>query len=83
MGAEVIIPGHQKPGMQFDKSSLDFTREYLRATNEELSKKSNEIDFYNAMNKRFPQANLLIHNWMNAIHLHAKCMIGEYSGLPD
>jgi glyoxylase-like metal-dependent hydrolase (beta-lactamase superfamily II) len=83
MGAEVIIPGHQKPGMRFDKSSLDFTREYLRATNEELSKKSNEVDFYNAMNKRFPQANLLIHNWMNAIHLHAKCMIGEYSGLPD
>ena len=36
MGAEVIIPGHQKPGMQFDKSSLHFTRDYLVATEEDF-----------------------------------------------
>ena len=29
MGAEVIIPGHQKPGMPFDSSSYTFTKDYL------------------------------------------------------
>ena len=45
MGAEVIIPGHQKPGMQFDKSSLDFTREYIVATEEELVKTGHRCRF--------------------------------------
>ncbi len=45
MGAEVIIPGHQKPGMQFDKSSLDFTREYIVATEEELARTSTVAEF--------------------------------------
>ena len=59
MGAEVIIPGHQKPGMQFDKSSLDFTREYLVATEEELARTDDVASFYYAMAERFPEANLL------------------------
>ena len=59
MGAEVIIPGHQKPGMQFDKSSLDFTREYLIATEEELARNDDVAGFYYAMAERFPEANLL------------------------
>jgi glyoxylase-like metal-dependent hydrolase (beta-lactamase superfamily II) len=66
MGAEVIIPGHQKPGMQFDKSSLDFTREYVVATEEELARNDTVGGFYYAMNKRFPDANLFISNDMNA-----------------
>jgi glyoxylase-like metal-dependent hydrolase (beta-lactamase superfamily II) len=66
MGAEVIIPGHQKPGMQFDKSSLDFTREYVVATEEELARTDSVAEFYFAMLKRFPQANLFISNDMNA-----------------
>jgi glyoxylase-like metal-dependent hydrolase (beta-lactamase superfamily II) len=66
MGAEVIIPGHQKPGMQFDKSSLDFTREYIVATEEELARTDSVAEFYLAMLKRFPQANLFISNDMNA-----------------
>ena len=66
MGAEVIIPGHQKPGMQFDRSSLDFTREYVVATDEELARTDSVAEFYLAMVKRFPQANLLISNDMNA-----------------
>lgn len=66
MDAEVIIPGHQKPGMQFDKSSLDFTREYIRVTEEELARTESVGDFYFAMNSRFPQANLFISNDMNA-----------------
>jgi glyoxylase-like metal-dependent hydrolase (beta-lactamase superfamily II) len=67
MGAEVIIPGHQKPGMQFDKSSLAFTREYLVATEEELAETDEVGAFYYAMAERFPEANLLhLSNEMNA-----------------
>jgi glyoxylase-like metal-dependent hydrolase (beta-lactamase superfamily II) len=66
MGAEVIIPGHQRPGMQFDKSSLDFTREYIVATDEELVRTSSVAEFYCAMVNRFPQANLFISNDMNS-----------------
>lgn len=67
MGAEVIIPGHQKLGMQFDRSSLDFTREYLLATEEELARTDDVAGFYYAMAERFPEANLLhLSNEMNA-----------------
>ena len=66
MGAEVIIPGHQKPGMQFDRNSLDFTREYVVATDEELPRTDSVAEFYFAMLNRFPQANLFISNDMNA-----------------
>ncbi len=66
MGAEVIIPGHQKPGMPFDSSSFTFTKEYLMATEEELEKTEDEAGFYYAMVKRFPDANLFISNEMNA-----------------
>jgi glyoxylase-like metal-dependent hydrolase (beta-lactamase superfamily II) len=67
MGAEVIIPGHQKPGMQFDRGSLDFTREYLAATEEEMVQQETVAGFYYAMAERFPQAILLhLSNEMNA-----------------
>jgi glyoxylase-like metal-dependent hydrolase (beta-lactamase superfamily II) len=66
MDAEVIIPGHQKPGMPFDSSSYDFTRDYLIATDEELARTNDVAGFYYAMVKRFPEANLFISNEMNA-----------------
>ncbi|MCJ7791328.1 MAG: hypothetical protein MUP49_02795, partial [Dehalococcoidia bacterium] len=66
MDAEVIIPGHQKPGMPFDSSSYDFTRDYLVATDEELARTNDVAGFYYAMVKRFPEANLFISNEMNA-----------------
>jgi glyoxylase-like metal-dependent hydrolase (beta-lactamase superfamily II) len=66
MDAEVIIPGHQKPGMPFDSSSYDFTRDYLVATEEELARTNDVAGFYYAMVKRFPEANLFISNEMNA-----------------
>ena len=68
MGAEVIIPGHQKPGCLFDKSSLDFTREYVVVTEEELVKQDTVAGFYHAMADRFPQANLVrLSNGMNSM----------------
>jgi len=67
MGAEVIIPGHQKPGMQFDKSSLDFTRDYIRATEEVLLQTETEAEFFLAMFKKFPDAVInKLSNGMNA-----------------
>jgi glyoxylase-like metal-dependent hydrolase (beta-lactamase superfamily II) len=67
MGAEVIIPGHQKPGMQFDRSSLDFTRGYLVATEEELARQDTVAGFYYAMAERFRGADLIhLSNEMNA-----------------
>jgi glyoxylase-like metal-dependent hydrolase (beta-lactamase superfamily II) len=66
LDAEVIIPGHQKPGMPFDSSSFDFTRDYLVATEEELTRTKDVASFYYAMVKRFSEANLFISNEMNA-----------------
>jgi glyoxylase-like metal-dependent hydrolase (beta-lactamase superfamily II) len=66
MGAEVVIPGHQKPGMPFDSSSFSFTRDYLIATDEELPKTKDVAGFYYAMVKRFPDANLFLSNEMNS-----------------
>ncbi|MCX6010901.1 MAG: MBL fold metallo-hydrolase [Chloroflexi bacterium] len=66
MDAEVIIPGHQKPGMPFDSSSFSFTKDYIVATDEELAKTNDVAGFYYAMVKRFPDANLFISNEMNS-----------------
>jgi len=66
MDAEVIIPGHQKPGMPFDSTSYDFTKNYLVATEEELARTNDVAGFYYAMVKRFPEANLFTSNEMNA-----------------
>ena len=67
MGAEVVIPGHQKPGMPFDNSSFSFTKEYLIATEEELAKTNDTGAFFLTMAKRFPDANLIfLSNEMNS-----------------
>jgi glyoxylase-like metal-dependent hydrolase (beta-lactamase superfamily II) len=67
MGAEVVIPGHQKPGMPFDTSSFTFTKEYLIATEEELAKTDSTGAFFYAMATRFPDANLIfLSNEMNS-----------------
>ncbi len=66
MGAEVVIPGHQKPGMPFDSSCFSFTRDYLVATEEELANTNDVAGFYYAMVTRFPDANLFISNEMNS-----------------
>jgi glyoxylase-like metal-dependent hydrolase (beta-lactamase superfamily II) len=63
---EVIIPGHQKPGMPFDYTSFEFTKNYLVATDEEIANTNDWAGFYYAMVKRFPEANLFISNEMNA-----------------
>jgi glyoxylase-like metal-dependent hydrolase (beta-lactamase superfamily II) len=67
MGAEVVIPGHEKPGMPFDNSSFAFMKEYLVATEETLAKTKTTEAFFYAMAMRFPEANLVfLSNEMNA-----------------
>ena len=66
MNAEVIIPGHQKPGMPFDTSCYTFMKDYLAATEEQIAKTKDEGNFYYAMDQSFPEANLSISNEMNA-----------------
>lgn len=66
MDAEIIIPGHQRPGLPFDTSSFDFTRDYLTATDEVLVETHDVAGFYYAMVKHFPNANLFISNEMNS-----------------
>jgi glyoxylase-like metal-dependent hydrolase (beta-lactamase superfamily II) len=67
LGAEVVIPGHQKPGMPFDSSCFKFMKEYLVATEEELVKTKDTAGFFYAMAMRFPEANLVfLSNEMNA-----------------
>jgi glyoxylase-like metal-dependent hydrolase (beta-lactamase superfamily II) len=66
MGAETVIPGHQKPDMPFDGSNYTFMKNYLYATEEVIVTTKSEGDFYYAMCQKFPQANLFISNEMNA-----------------
>ncbi|MFZ0449420.1 MAG: MBL fold metallo-hydrolase [Desulfatiglandaceae bacterium] len=67
LGAEVVIPGHQKPGMPFDSSCYKFMKDYLIATEEELENTTDTGSFFYAMALRFPDANLLfLSNEMNA-----------------
>ncbi len=67
MDADVIIPRHARPGMPFDKSACEFTRDYLIATEEELARTETVGEFYYAMAERFRGAHLIhLSNEMNA-----------------
>ena len=73
LGAEVIIPGHAKRDMRFDESGLDFTKEYLEATEKNLDEiQSNGEnpyaagEFYYRMDKQFFDSKLKKSNEMNS-----------------
>ena len=67
LGAEVVIPGHQKPDMPFDSSCFTFMKDYLIATEEELANTETTGDFFYNMALRFPDANLIfLSNEMNS-----------------
>jgi Zn-dependent hydrolases, including glyoxylases len=56
LNSEVIIPGHAKPGMEFNSGSFQFMRDYIDATEEEIANTSDVASFYYNMEKRFPEA---------------------------
>jgi glyoxylase-like metal-dependent hydrolase (beta-lactamase superfamily II) len=67
MGAEIVIPGHEKVGMPFNNSSFTYTKDYLIATEEELAKQNTTESFFYAMSMRY-QGSILnfLSNEMNA-----------------
>lgn len=67
MDADVIIPGHMKFGMPFDKTSIEWTRQYILATEEELAKCTSCGEFYFNMDRRFNKAVLTKSNEMNSM----------------
>lgn len=67
LGAEIVIPGHQKPGMPFDSSCFEYMKKYLAATEQEIAKTETTGDFFLNMALHFPGSNLLfLSNEMNA-----------------
>jgi len=66
LGAEVIIPGHAKEGMAFDESGLDYTRDYLLATDKALSETNDKFEFFYRMEDGFFDSKLRKSNRMNA-----------------
>ncbi len=67
LGAEVVIPGHVKPGTPFDERTFTYTKAYLRATEEELAKTNDMKEFFYNMCMRFPTSVLIfLSNDMNS-----------------
>ncbi|MBR6708210.1 MAG: MBL fold metallo-hydrolase [Clostridia bacterium] len=67
LGAEVVIPGHVKPGTPLDERTFAYTKEYLLATEEELAKTSDMKEFFYNMCMRFPTSVLIfLSNDMNS-----------------
>ena len=64
---EVVIPGHMKEGCLLDHSGIEFTRQYLLATEEEVSLTNDSAHFFYNMFRRFPEASLVrLSDEMNA-----------------
>lgn len=68
----VAMPGHAQAGAPLDASAIDFSRDYLRAFEEELPKANDGAQLITAMKARFPGAGLAI-----AIEIGAKVCKGE------
>ena len=67
LGAEVIVPGHVKPGTPLDERAFQYTKDYLVATDEELAKTSDMKEFFYNMCMRFPTSVLIfLSNDMNS-----------------
>ena len=56
---EVVIPGHMREGCLLDRSGVEFTRQYLLATEEELARTDSAAQFFYNMFRRFPEATLV------------------------
>ena len=67
LGAQVVIPGHVKPGTPLDERSFAYTKAYLKATEEELANTSDMKEFFYNMCLRFPTSVLIfLSNEMNS-----------------
>lgn len=68
----IVVPGHLADGSQLDVSAVAYTREYLLAFEEEVTKSTNADALIAAMNRRYPNAGLAA-----ALQIGAKVAKGE------
>ncbi len=68
----VVVPGHLAPNNAPDVSAVNYTREYLLAFEEEVTRAANGDALIAAMNKRYPGAGLA-----PALQIGAKVAKGE------
>lgn len=67
LGAELVVPGHVKPGTPLDGRTFTYTKDYLRATEEELAKTKDMKEFFYDMCMKFPDSVLVfLSNDMNS-----------------
>lgn len=58
LGAEFVVPGHQKPERTYKPSNLDFTKEYLAAYDESVSASKSAADLQARIKARYPDTAL-------------------------
>jgi glyoxylase-like metal-dependent hydrolase (beta-lactamase superfamily II) len=58
LGAELVVPGHQKPERTYKPSSIDFTKTYLAAYDESLAAAKNAADLQARIKARYPDVAL-------------------------
>ena len=68
----VVVPGHTADDSVTDASTIAYTREYLVAFDEELTKASNSAALVRAMQERYPKAGMGV-----ALDIGAKVAKGE------
>lgn len=71
-GPKIVIPGHLAEGAACDASAIDYTREYLRAFEEELAKATDSGALIAALKRRYAQAGMGV-----ALEIGAKVAKGE------
>jgi glyoxylase-like metal-dependent hydrolase (beta-lactamase superfamily II) len=69
---EIVVAGHMAPGSPTDASPIAYTRDYLLAFEEEVSKAADSAALIAAMTKRYPNAGLAV-----ALNIGAKVVKGE------
>lgn len=71
-GPEIVVAGHAVVGAATDRSALEYTREYLRAFEKELSHAADSAALHAAMKRRYPDAGMMV-----ALDIGAKVATGE------
>jgi glyoxylase-like metal-dependent hydrolase (beta-lactamase superfamily II) len=58
LGAEVVVPGHQKPDRTYKASNIAFTKQYLTAYDEALASAKSSADLQARIKARYPDTAL-------------------------
>lgn len=69
---EIVVPGHSSGDAPLDRSVITYTRDYLLAFEEELTKTRKSEELIAAMKQRYPQAGMEV-----ALNIGAKVVTGE------